>query len=107
MDVLLKLCPEISAELRIKVFHSATSTYYASSDLSGTGGMHWEQIHATPCWKGGPGWYDCVYIEKDATIKGFCGLHVAWVNLFFLFCFQQSTYSCCHGSKGLWLKVSF
>ena len=94
MDVSLNLCPEISAELHIKVFHSATSTYYAPSDLSGTGGMHQERIRATPCWKGGPGRYDCVYIEKDATIEGFCGLHVARVNLFFSFRFQQSTYSC-------------
>ena len=94
MDVQLNLCPVVSPQLRIKVFHSATSTYFAPSDLSGLGGMHWERIRATPRWKGGPGRYDCVYIEKDADIEGFRGLHVARVNLFFSFHFQQSTYSC-------------
>ncbi|KAI0251372.1 hypothetical protein BJV78DRAFT_1316789 [Lactifluus subvellereus] len=94
MDVLLDLCPEISSQLRVNVFHSATSTYYAPSDLSGTGGMHRERIRATPCWKGGPGRYDCVYVEKDADLEGFRGLHVVRVNLFFSFRFQQSAYSC-------------
>jgi len=95
MDVPLNLCPEISPQLRIKVFHSATSTYYAPSDLSGIGGMHRERIRATPYWKGGPGCYDCVYMEKDAELEGFRGLHVARVILFFSFSSQLGyTYSC-------------
>jgi hypothetical protein len=94
MDVQLDLCPEISSQLRVKVFHSATSTYYAPSDLSGIGGMHRERIRAMPRWKGGPGRYDCIYVEKDADADGFCGLHVARVKLFFSFHFQLTTFSC-------------
>src|ERR1700760_3668169 len=96
MDAILGLCPEISPHLRIKVFHLATSTYYAPSDLSGIGGMHQERIRATPRWKGGPGHYDCIYVAKpeDEVVEGFCGLHVSRVKLFFSFRFQQRTYSC-------------
>ncbi|KAF8461964.1 hypothetical protein DFH94DRAFT_631736, partial [Russula ochroleuca] len=61
---------------------------YAPSDLSGTGGMHREQIRAMPRWKGGPGQYDCIYVGKDAEAEGFHGLHVACVKLFFSFCIQ-------------------
>ena len=84
MDIPLHLCPLIPTQLRIKVFHSATSTYYAPSDLSGLGGMHRERIRATPHWKGGPGRYDCVYVAKHGGADGFAGLHVACVNLFFV-----------------------
>ena len=94
MDVQLDLCPEIAEYLGVKVFHSATSVYYAPSDLSGIGGMHRERIRATPSWKGGPGRYDCVYIGKDAELEGFRGLHVARVRLFFMFHIQQSAYPC-------------
>jgi hypothetical protein len=94
MDAPLDTCPEVSSSLRIKVFHSATSTYYAPSDLSGIGGMHRELIRATPSWKKGPGWYDCIYVERDAKLEGFLGLLVARVNLFFSFSFQDTTYRC-------------
>ena len=94
MDVQLDLCPEINEYLGVKVFHSTTSVYYAPSDLSGIGGMHREWIHATPSWKGGPGCYDYIYIGKDAKLKGFRGLHVARVRLFFMFHIQQSVYPC-------------
>ena len=94
MDVALDLCPTIPTHLRIKVFHSAISTYYAPSDLSGVGGMHRERIRATPRWKGTRGRYDCVYIGKDASAEGFLGLHVARVMLFFSFQFDERPYSC-------------
>ena len=86
MDSPLHFCPVVSSTLRINVFHSATSTYYALSDLSGIGGMRREVIHATPSWKKGPGRYDCVYIERDSTAAesdGFLGLLVTRLNLFF------------------------
>jgi hypothetical protein len=106
MDVQLNLCPEVSTQLCIKVFHSATSTYYAPSDLSGIGGMHREWICAVPRWKGGPSRYDCVYVEKDADADGFCGLHVVGIKLFFSFYFQQIVYSCavCPGGVVLYLQ---
>jgi hypothetical protein len=94
MDVPLHLCPIVPPSLRIKVFHSATSTYYAPSDLSGIGGMHRELIRATPSWKKGQGRYDCVYVERDAKMEGFSGLLVAHINLFFSFTFENITYPC-------------
>ena len=94
MDVPLNTCPKVHGSLCAKVFHSAVSTYYAPSDLSGIGGMHCERIRATPSWKRGPGQYDCVFIDKDPDLDGFCGLHVARVHLFLSFRFQSITYSC-------------
>ena len=94
MDVPLDTCPKVHGSLRVKVFHSAVSTYYAPSDLSGVGGMHRERIRATPSWKRGPGRYDCVFIEKDPELSGFHGLHVARVNLFLSFRFHGVTYPC-------------
>lgn len=80
--------------LRIKVFHSAVSTYFAPSDLSRIGGMHRERIHATPMWKNGPGCYDGVFIDKDPDKIGFRGLHVAQVMLFSSFNYQGRDYPC-------------
>lgn len=94
MDVPLDACPDISPNLRIKVFHSAVLTYHAPSDLSGIGGMHRERIRASPSWQCGPGRFDCVYIDKDPELDGFRGLHVARVNLFFSFKFDGVTYPC-------------
>jgi hypothetical protein len=97
MDAPLHLCPIVSSTLRIKVFYSASSRYYAPSNLSRIGGMHREFIRATPSWKKGPGCYDCVYIERDANVDeldGFTGLLVARVNLFFSFSFQDTVYHC-------------
>ncbi|KAI5982457.1 hypothetical protein EDD15DRAFT_2391272 [Pisolithus albus] len=42
----------------VSVFHSAVSTFYAPSDLSGLGGMHTERIRSTPCWRKGHPRYD-------------------------------------------------
>lgn len=96
MDVSLNLCPLLHEALRIHVFHSAISTYYAPSDLSGIGGMHRERIRATPSWKKGPGRYDCVFVETggDDDLVGFRGLHVARVLLFFSFDFDGKPYPC-------------
>lgn len=94
MDVRIDACPYIRAGITIKVYHSASSTYYAPSDLSGTGGMLRERIRAVPSWKGGPGRFDCVFLGKDSDAEGFKGLHVARVKLFFSFCFREVEYSC-------------
>ncbi|KAF8267711.1 hypothetical protein EI94DRAFT_1771804 [Lactarius quietus] len=74
MDAPLHSCPIVAGTVHTKVYHSATSTYYAPSDLSGISGMHWEIIRATLSWKKGPGRYDCVYIETDSDLDGFQGL---------------------------------
>ncbi|KAF5386119.1 hypothetical protein D9615_002170 [Tricholomella constricta] len=96
MDVELDDCPTVSNILRVDVFHSAISTFYAPSDLSGIGGMHRERIRATPSWKNGPGRFDCVFIETggDDDLEGFQGLHVARVLVFFSFMYDGITYPC-------------
>ncbi|KAI0821667.1 hypothetical protein BC628DRAFT_1412796 [Trametes gibbosa] len=67
---------------RVHVFHSAVATFYVPSDPSGVGGMHREHIRATLSWRKGPPRYDCVFIGKDPTARGFRSLHVARVKLF-------------------------
>lgn len=95
MDVHIDTCPEISStQLWVKIFHSVTSTYYAPSDLASIGRMYQKLIRTAPCWKGGPGRYNCVYVEKDVNASRFCGLHVACVKLFFSFLSQQEEYLC-------------
>ncbi|KAF8256834.1 hypothetical protein EI94DRAFT_1774813 [Lactarius quietus] len=94
MDAPLHSCPIITGTVCTKVYHSATSTYYAPSDLLGIGGMHWEILRATLSWKKGPGQYDCVYIETDSKLDSFQGLLVARVNVFFSFTYQDTLYPC-------------
>ncbi|KAH9940258.1 hypothetical protein B0H21DRAFT_872070 [Amylocystis lapponica] len=90
-DVPLEACPLFLG--RIDVFHSASSTFYAPSDLSGIGGMRRERIRATPSWRAGPGRYDCIFVGKDDS-EGFRGLHVARVRLFFSFRFEEVVFPC-------------
>jgi hypothetical protein len=94
MDAPLDRCPDVHGSLQMKVFHSAVSTHFAPSDLSGLGGMRRERIRATPSWKRGPGRYDCIFVDKDPSLDGFQGLHVARVVLFLSFRFQGIIYSC-------------
>ncbi|KAI0324376.1 hypothetical protein GY45DRAFT_1262927 [Cubamyces sp. BRFM 1775] len=67
---------------RVHVFHSATATYYAPSDPSGSGGMHREHIRATPSWRKGPPRYDSVFLGRDPSAQGFRSLHAARVRAF-------------------------
>ena len=85
--------PDLSG-LPFSVFHSATSTFYAPSDLSGLGGMHSECIQSTPSWQKGPAHYDTVFLEKDPEIPGMGGLHVSRVFLFFSFTYNGIKYPC-------------
>ncbi|GLB39957.1 hypothetical protein LshimejAT787_0704670 [Lyophyllum shimeji] len=96
MEVDVNLCPAVPTSTRVDVFHSAISTFYAPSDLSGIGGMHRERIRATPSWKKGRGRFDCVFVETggEDNLVGFRGLHVARVLLFFSFDFNGTMYRC-------------
>jgi hypothetical protein len=91
-DVPLHECPPFTN--RIYVYHSATSTYYAPSDVCGTGGMHRETIQATPSWYHEAPRYDTVFVAKDQDVAGFAGLHVARVMLFFNFKLGNICYPC-------------
>lgn len=96
MDVGLDQCPQINPMLRVKVYHSAISTYHAPSDLSGIGGMHRERIRATPSWQRQGPRHDCIFVEKDPDLDGFEGLHAAQVALFFSFSYNTQTYPCAY-----------
>jgi hypothetical protein len=89
-DVVLSACPAYSG--RVFIHHSASAVYYAPSDLSGIGGMHREIIRAVPSWRNGPPRKDCVFIQRDDTIQGFQGLHVAQVLHFLQFKFCDVSY---------------
>ncbi|KAH9032615.1 hypothetical protein EDB85DRAFT_1864994, partial [Lactarius pseudohatsudake] len=41
-------------QARVQVHHSALATFFAPSDLCGTGGMRQERIHSTSSWYGHP-----------------------------------------------------
>lgn len=78
----------------LSVFHSAISTFYAPSDLSGVGGMHTEWIRACPNWRKSYPRYDTVLMDKDPEVSGFRGLHVARILLFFSFKYKKQEYPC-------------
>ncbi|KAF9497935.1 hypothetical protein BDN71DRAFT_1481481 [Pleurotus eryngii] len=89
------MLPNLPMRTKINVYHSAVSTFYAPSDLSGTKGMHLERIRATPRWQGDVGKrYDCVYLSNDSNEPGFRGLHVARLRLLFSFKWNGKTIPC-------------
>ncbi|KAG1765633.1 hypothetical protein EDD22DRAFT_978677 [Suillus occidentalis] len=71
----LSACPRF--EGRIKIFNSATASFYAPSDPSGVGGMRHEHIRAAPSWCRGPaprmgsmGWtsvVSCVFFHSSTV----------------------------------------
>jgi hypothetical protein len=67
-DVDINMCPRFFG--KVSVFHSASATYYAPSDLSGVGSMRRECIRATPLWHKGPPRYDCVLVNTDPNLSG-------------------------------------
>lgn len=89
MDTPLETCPKVSSSLEVKVFNSASATYFAPSDLSGIGGMHREWIRAIPSWQNGASRHDCVFIDHDPELDGFSGLYVARVKMFLSFVIEK------------------
>lgn len=94
-QVNLSQCPNFQEY--ISVFTSAIATFYAPSDLSGSGGMLRQRIRATLAWTHGKvvaPRYDCVLVEGVADQPGFEGMLVARVRLFFSFQYLETTYPC-------------
>ncbi|TDL20259.1 hypothetical protein BD410DRAFT_815646 [Rickenella mellea] len=89
-DIPLSECPHFYN--RISVFHFASATFYAPSDLSGINGMRRERIYSCPSWRRGHPRHDCIFVETDATKPGMRGLHVARVKLLFSFSFRDISY---------------
>jgi hypothetical protein len=74
-------CPQVID--RGYVYTSAVATFHASTELSGANGIYHQHIYASPLWRNGPPYYDCVFAEKDSSLPGFCGLFVGQVLLFY------------------------
>ena len=91
-EVDISQCPDFRG--KIKVFTSASATFYAPSDHCSIGGMTTQKIRCTPSWRDGPACYDCVYVERDPTLPGFKGLYLAQVVLLFSFEFRSIHYPC-------------
>jgi hypothetical protein len=66
----------------ITIFHSASASYYAPSDLCGSGGMYRERIRANPSYRGSRR-YDTVLVDVGGDENVMKGLMVAQVLLFF------------------------
>ncbi|EAU82306.2 hypothetical protein CC1G_08918 [Coprinopsis cinerea okayama7 len=84
-------CPKFYGQ--IFVHHSATSTFYAPSDVSGTGGLIRERIRSTPSFHGHPR-RDTVFVVTDEAASGMLGLTVARVQLFFSFTYKKREHLC-------------
>ncbi|KAI5989293.1 hypothetical protein EDD15DRAFT_2198580 [Pisolithus albus] len=76
-------CP--GYEGKISIYNSASSTFYAPSDLSGVGGMHREYIRAAPTWRQEGPRYDCAFVITDPELEGMRGMDVARMLCFFSF----------------------
>jgi len=79
---------------KISVYSSASSTFYAPSDPSGTGGMRREYIRATPTWRQEGPHYDCVFVITNPELEGMHGMDVAHVLCFFSFKTHTKRYRC-------------
>ena len=82
-----------SFEGEIRVYHSAVATFYAPSDLCGTGGLHRERIRSTPSFHGYPR-RDTVFVVLDDLKDGMEGMEIGRVLLFFSFVYHRRKYSC-------------
>ncbi|KAG2091332.1 uncharacterized protein F5147DRAFT_823151 [Suillus discolor] len=91
-DIPLAECPLYLS--KIAVFNSASSRFYAPSDLSGIGGMRTEHIRSCPSWRGGHSRNDCVFVNTDSSLPGMQGLEVAHVRAFFSFQYWGEVYPC-------------
>lgn len=95
--------PDFTEEHPLTTYNSAVATFYAPSDLSGTGGMRKERIRAVSRWRGSHPRFDTVLLKPNSesdsestsnnkpTINSFS---IARVRLFFSFKHNQAFYEC-------------
>ncbi|KAH8976907.1 pyridoxal phosphate-dependent transferase [Lactarius hatsudake] len=84
-------CPAF--EGAIKVHHSAIATFYAPSDLSGSGGLWCERIRSAPHFFGYPH-RDTVFVVVGDSQAGMEAMEIGRVLLFFLFEYRRKSFSC-------------
>ena len=110
----LEECPTFDGA--IKVYHSAVATFYAPSDLSGSGGLWREQIWSTPHFFGHPR-RDTVFVVTDDSWTGMEGMEIGCILLLFSFQYRRKEFSCVliewfvHADKrdpdtGMWTVVT-
>ncbi|KAF8270724.1 hypothetical protein EI94DRAFT_1698596 [Lactarius quietus] len=87
----LEECPAFDST--IKVHHSAVATFYAPSDISGSGSLWCEKIQSTPSFLGHPH-CDTTFVVTDNSWPGMEGLEIGCIQLFFSFQYQCKDYSC-------------
>lgn len=78
----------------VSIFNSAAASFYAPSDLSGTGGMRHEHIRAVSSWRGGAPRHNCVFVNMNTDTNIMNGLAVAQVLCFFSFSNRTSFFQC-------------
>ena len=78
----------------ISVYHSAIASFYAPSDPSGIRGMRREHIQSTPSWWSAGPWCDCVFVVEKQVERGFRGMSVVRIRLFFSFSYEGEEYPC-------------
>ncbi|KAF8259942.1 hypothetical protein EI94DRAFT_1706678 [Lactarius quietus] len=88
---MLEECPTFDGA--IKVHHSVTATFYAPSDLSGSGGLWRELIRLTPSFYGHTH-RDTVFIVTDDSQPGMDGMEIGRVLLFFSFEHRRKRLAC-------------
>lgn len=79
---------------KISVVNSASSRFYAPSDLSGIGGMRREHIRSCPNWRNVHARYDCMFINAQPDLEGMRGLQIARALCFFSFKYKFALYEC-------------
>ena len=78
----------------ISVYHSAIASFYAPSDPSGIRGMRREHIWSTPSWRSAGPLCDCVFVVEKQDDRGFQGMSVVRIQLFFSFSYEGEEYPC-------------
>ncbi|KAG2358510.1 hypothetical protein BDR07DRAFT_1294809, partial [Suillus spraguei] len=74
-DLSQSALPEIYE--KITLYTSAMATFFAPSDISGIGSMHYECICAVNTWRNAPGHNDCIFISTDSSADGMHGFDIA------------------------------
>ncbi|KAH7904126.1 hypothetical protein BJ138DRAFT_1019557, partial [Hygrophoropsis aurantiaca] len=91
-EVPLDECPLFDGH--ISVYHSATATFYAPSELAGPGGMHREMIRANPAWRKAYPRFDTVLIQNGGEDDVMNGMIIGRVIRFLSFVHQETRYPC-------------
>lgn len=104
-DVMDNEAANVPADLHLRCVPSAKATFYSPSDALDSTGLLTEHIRAVDNWMNGHARYDTVFIvqdteededseDEDEYGKGFMGLFVGRVRLFFSFRLHGMWYPC-------------